>query len=369
MSTTDDHETLSSDLFLSGLTSAEYMISQSEENKEKKMERRFSDLMDKKSELHTSNVSEPKKIEIRKNIEKLINKYKSSKLVRTFDKVLFLFGLSRILYEAFLLGRAPCYFPLYYSIVLIIFVLCRFIYYRYMRWHYFLLDFCYWANLMLLVFLWIYPTSEFLFISTYAFSMGPLLIAVPIFRNSMVLHSLEKLTSVYIHIAPGLVMWSIRYNKCDKWPLTESTPSLYNYIKNTAILYLIWAVIYYFIIFKLTLERCNKKKNTTMFGYLLDNKDSIFYKLTGFLGEKYRGVLFMLVHMIFSLVTLLLTYVCLYSEVIHIVLMVLTILKTFWSAATYYMEIFSKNYELRLQNLESIKQSLNLKTDNNVKTE
>jgi hypothetical protein len=354
----DEKETITTqDLFLGGMgLSGNTTLEDNAENNEEKIEKKYCQIIESSD---NSKSIEPKKNKLKIKIEELIHKYQSAKLIRTLDKLSFVFSLARILLEAFILGRFPCYFPIYYSIALVTVVFFRFVYYRYMRWHYFLLDFCYWANLSIIYYLWVRPDSEFLFIATYAFSLGPLLIAVPIFRNSMVLHSLDKLTSVFIHVTPALTMWSIRYNSCGSWPTAKITPSMIEYFKDTYLLYIIWAVVYYIIIFHLTFDRCNKKKNSTMFAYLLENKGGFFYNLTGFMGESMRSILFMLVHMIFSVITLLISYFCLYSQALHIIFVFIAVIATFWAAATYYMEIFSKNYELKLKNLENIKKSLN----------
>jgi hypothetical protein len=321
-----------------------------------KLERKISECKEE-AELLKESKKNIKSEKLREKIEKLMNKYHNSKLVRTFDKVVFVFGLLRLIFEAFILGRYPCYYPIYYSIATIILVFLRFIYYRWIHWHYYLLDFCYWANLMEILFFWFFPNNEFLFISSYAFSMGTLLLAIPIFRISMVLHSLEKTTSVFIHLAPGLSIWAARYNNC-QWPVCHTTPTIYSYLFYPCVLYLIWALIYYVIIFVISFERCEKKNNTTLFRYLLENKNSIFYKYSGILGEKVRPLAFMFIHMILTFVTFVVTFISFYSQWLQLILILIAIIKTFWATATYYMEIFSKNYELKLEELDNIRKSL-----------
>jgi hypothetical protein len=126
-------------------------------------------------------------------------------------------------------------------------------------------------------------------------------------------------------------------------------------------LYFTWAFIYYVIIFVISFERCEKKDNTTLFRYHLQNTQSFFYKYSGIFGEKLRPIAFMSMHLIFSFVTFVITYISLYSQLIQLILILSTLIKTFWAAANYYMEIFSKNYELKLEELDKIKKSLNKK--------
>jgi hypothetical protein len=54
----------------------------------------------------------------------------------------------------------------------------------------FLLDFCYYCNLLLLAQLWIWPNEPRLFIVVFCAVNGPLAWAVILFRNSLVFHSI-----------------------------------------------------------------------------------------------------------------------------------------------------------------------------------
>ena len=79
------------------------------------------------------------------------------------------------------------------------------------RYHYFMLDFCYLANLILIVYLTFYPSSPHLFMMNFVNCTGPLLFSVIMWRNSLVFHSIEKVTSVFIHIYPNLVVFVLRW--------------------------------------------------------------------------------------------------------------------------------------------------------------
>lgn len=120
----------------------------------------------------------------------------------------------------------------------------RWVLYRIKKWHYYLLDFCYLANLLLLAHLWIWPHSAMLhkvhsqqshanktpYIPaslrevlaamftigpwasskssmmcdvqvTYAFGSGPLAWSIIAFRNSLVFHSLDKVHPLSLGVA------------------------------------------------------------------------------------------------------------------------------------------------------------------------
>ena len=120
--------------YLLGLASSSTLIS--DEDDHKKLERKCSECKEQAQSLKEDD-KKIKSQKLREKIEKLMNKFQSSKLMRGFDKVIFVFGVTRLIIEAFILGRFPCWYPVYYSISTIILVFLRFIYYRWMNWHYF----------------------------------------------------------------------------------------------------------------------------------------------------------------------------------------------------------------------------------------
>ena len=70
-------------------------------------------------------------------------------------------------------------------------------YYKYHKigFHYFLADLCYFVNLLLILSIWFFPQSKRLFISTYCLAFGNNAVAIAMWRNSLVFHSLDKVTS------------------------------------------------------------------------------------------------------------------------------------------------------------------------------
>jgi hypothetical protein len=69
-----------------------------------------------------------------------------------------------------------------------------------MAYHYFLFDICYVINGLCLIFIWIWPSNTILFQACYGLAHGPSAIAIATWRNSLVFHSVEKVTSLFIHM-------------------------------------------------------------------------------------------------------------------------------------------------------------------------
>ena len=67
------------------------------------------------------------------------------------------------------------------------------------------------ANILFIIYLYAFPSSPLLFQVVFAVNNGPLLWAVFTFRNSLVFHSLDKITSCLIHITPCIVTWCLRW--------------------------------------------------------------------------------------------------------------------------------------------------------------
>ena len=47
--------------------------------------------------------------------------------------------------------------------------------------------------------------------ANYVLSMGVLMMAIVVWQNSLVFHSLDKLTSIFIHVFPPLTLHLYRY--------------------------------------------------------------------------------------------------------------------------------------------------------------
>ena len=86
----------------------------------------------------------------------------------------------------------------------------RFIDYKPQNLHYFMLDFCYFVNTILIIYILYLPHNRVLFLAIYAFTNGSVLLSVPIFHTSLVFHSTDKAFSNYMHAAPAMVLWLIR---------------------------------------------------------------------------------------------------------------------------------------------------------------
>jgi hypothetical protein len=114
------------------------------------------------------------------------------KHVKLRDKFAFVLGISHLTVSAYWLGWSPSTFYRLYTAKALLLLTLRLVLYRRAKMHYYLLDFCYYANALMLLHIWALPEACELQRILFAFSMGPLAWSIILFRNSMIFHSLDK---------------------------------------------------------------------------------------------------------------------------------------------------------------------------------
>ena len=137
------------------------------------------------------------------------------RVVRRMDKYSFTLGVLGISATQYVMLQKTDLFKYYYCVVMFPLLALRVYLYRQYKWHYFVIDFCYFVNalgfLLVLTPLARHPSAwQTLFVT----STGPVMFAIVAWRNSLVFHSLDKVTSVYIHLFPALLSWCERWHGC-----------------------------------------------------------------------------------------------------------------------------------------------------------
>lgn len=144
----------------------------------------------------------------------LLDKYlKTAPFVRLVDKLSFIMGVFLLIATTYILGRYP--HDVYYTfhiLTVVTLVAIRFYNYRSKGWHYYLFDFCYFANTLILLFLVYFPKNDILFKVFFVYANGPFGLAIPAFKNSMIFHKLDNMISLTIHIIPQVTSWNLRWH-------------------------------------------------------------------------------------------------------------------------------------------------------------
>ncbi|KAF7727913.1 hypothetical protein EC973_006912 [Apophysomyces ossiformis] len=321
--------------------------------------------------------TQTKKLEERRVLiqGRLLNHYRQindrinrdEKTIHLRDKFSFVVGVGNTCITPVLASRVPEWIPLYYSLQSIYLLSLRFVIYRYRRWHYFIFDLCYFVNAMTLLYLWAFPASTTLFIATYCLTNGPVAWAIVTWRNSLVFHSLDKVTSVFIHIFPPLVTYTIRWmpelqqsfdatHRNARFPALAEIPamSFRDGVVFSTIAYLIWQVLYFVFIIVKRREKVESGLRLTSYSWLLNDsqgrKGFIQHASYAF-GPKYKIYMFMLLQLVYNVVTTIPTYFLYKSFWLHTTFLVAMFAASVWNGASYYIEVFSRRYNLEIEQL------------------
>ncbi|XP_045190411.2 uncharacterized protein LOC123547401 [Mercenaria mercenaria] len=213
-------------------------------------------------------------------------------------------------------------------------------YWRY-KWQYFMVDFCYFANTLTLIYLW-FPGEEDLFRVVFALANGPVLVAAAVYRNSLVYHHHDKITSCYIHFLPALLTFSIRW-----FPESTSRFWIKPFISDTPAFDIVWLYAAPFAFFFLhsalyclivNIVVRPKEPYVTSYSYLADKYD----RLNCIGGPWGQGLVFYAMNWLFCLSSLLPALLAYTYFPVHCALLALVFLVVLWNGASYYVHVFSE---------------------------
>lgn len=277
------------------------------------------------------------------------------------NKIMYSFGVLSFGTFCFLLGSRPQDIPYLYCLFFIIVAPLRWIYYRFKKWHYFLLDFCYYANAIFITMLLFFPNNERLFMVCFSFSEGPLAWALIIWRCSLVFSSFDKIVSVLIHLLPGTVFFIIRWwdpttfshhsaedtGPWPAWPVMNDGASAWMWLFVVPLLaYCLWQALYFLIVEGLRRQRLlNDPEVMTSYRELkrkAERANNIWWKLSGLMGAERRVYMYAVIQAIFTVATMALTVLLFKSYQLHTCFEVLKLSATVWNGGNYIFEVMPR---------------------------
>ncbi|AET37651.1 glycerophosphocholine acyltransferase Ecym_1423 [Eremothecium cymbalariae DBVPG len=289
------------------------------------------------------------------------------------DKSFYTFTLFNIFAVGLILGRFPEWFHVYYTVMLLVLMPVRFYTYYKTNNHYFLADLCYFVNGMCLIYIWVLPHSVHLYQTCFAFTFGTLSFAVITWRNSIVVHSLDRITSCFIHIMPPVTMYAITHLlgedlKAVRFPAASQHGSpawtLKTNVFYTSIYYLIWQSSYHYFITLRKKEKIRLGKRMTSFEYLTTHKfkDLRFVKLP----SPWPMILYTLFQYLYQLGSMILCVVWFKHRIAAGMFLLFIFLCAGRNGASYYIDYYGKRFEkelnmLRMQ-VDSLTQQVNEKS-------
>lgn len=164
---------------------------------------------------------------MKKSVDDLGKRWTDTTNITVREKVSFVSAVLNVFISGYLIGAAPEYFYYWFTVQLAYFMPIRYVTYHQKGYHYFLADLCYFVNLLMLLTIWAFPHSKRLFIATYCLAYGNNAVAIAMWRNSLVFHSLDKVTSLFIHIMPPVTLHCMVHLTPEQF-LANSFPAVFN---------------------------------------------------------------------------------------------------------------------------------------------
>jgi hypothetical protein len=221
-----------------------------------------------------------------------------------------------------------------------------------MKWQYFLIDFCYFANWSCFANILLGDNSTFFKIN-FALANGALGMAVPVWRNSLVFSSFDRATSVFLHCMPPL--WTY----CERWFGRNdgdfATMSLTEAYTLPILAYLGWQVFYLFITEVVTRHQLDNDKTLgTSIRWLANpDKPGVLSTLVlnvcrtvGIMGPTQKfdpesaqtKLIFVMTQLTYTIITLLPIPLIYSSYWLHTVYVSVVCLIAIWNGGSYYIE-------------------------------
>ena len=140
---------------------------------------------------------------------------KEPSMVKWMDKWAFTFGVLNLIVSEFILTSRPQYFWSWYLLMVPTMISMRVPKYKKQGFFYFLFDFCYFTQLLCIIQIayayFIDASPCRLLRLNFLLTNGPVAWAVISWRNSLVFHDLDRITTLYIHIFPALLLFTFKW--------------------------------------------------------------------------------------------------------------------------------------------------------------
>ena len=247
-------------------------------------------------------------------------------------------------------------------------MLWRFQNWRKERRHYYMTEFCYFANwLMVGYFLVRIGDTDGVSLQTdalipitfktlFAIATGPFPMASFTFGDKLVFSSLQYMISMMIHFGTALVFWSVRWHGERWFPEVGVDVGEFSWSKIwsdtkdnvylVAVPYLGWMIIYYVSIFWCLRQRIKEKGNIILYEHFKNKPNHPMTRLIGGMSDGHlKELTYMLVHCVSMLPTLMVSAVAWNNYYLHTAGLFLLGIGSVYLSATYQEHLRRKRME------------------------
>lgn len=127
------------------------------------------------------------------------------------EQIAFTFQVFFLLFTEYLLLRFPKYFQMFYCVMFPFLFITRYFHYKVTKWHYSMLEICYWVNCSTIIQTTWFQNNIMWFKMNYVIAIGPLCSMVCLYNFSLRFHEIDKLISIYLHYTPACVLYLYRW--------------------------------------------------------------------------------------------------------------------------------------------------------------
>jgi hypothetical protein len=273
-------------------------------------------------------------------------------------------GVVNMIVTIWLTSSIQWMMPIFYTTKFPFLIFGRLYQYTKSKWHLFLMDFCYFANAALIVYLWAFPHEPIYFQAIFALTHGPLSIAIITFKNSLVFHAVDKITSLFIHFTPPVVTYCIRwFHKPGQWLVPDvpqgpagnafmsrftpcvdkdCTPSMIYLVCVAAGFFLAHQLFYFFVVQVIFGKRIRRDTQyLTTYRYLTKDRKGYLWNIVNvkIFGKPRHVFMFGFVNFCFCVITLLPTIVWYSYWVADFLYLIFLGSVAIWNGAGFYSSV------------------------------
>lgn len=266
------------------------------------------------------------------------------------ERLSFTIGMMNIGATAFVLGHWPGQFYLLFTPKALVLISARWWDFRHRSQpqHYLLLDFCYFAALLLLVYCWILPDSEYIFQIIFVLANGPLAWAILAFNQALVLHKWQQTTSVLLHVSPALttlgVRWyaSTRFSVCADWPACLTVGPGEMLWAAISRFYIWWLLFYYVFVFVVMGDYMKTRSYQTLYDRVAGKQMRFLFahRRVDSLPILLKQGIYMLIHLSFASACMAFATLLFHSWISHFAFLATLLTMSAWNASSFYRAQF-----------------------------
>ena len=303
------------------------------------------------------------------------------------DELAFILGVTNVIFSTWLISVFPQHYFLWHCVKNSTLLLKNFQTKKKRKEQYFLVDFCYVANVTSFLYFgiclckrydflgtggkeyasfqhllqqYLNPFGDIVFRVLWTWVNGPCLCAVAALRNSLVFHNEGHMTILAVHMGPALALYGMKW-----WhqSLEQAYPETFHFDPTKHLEYFeillyhilipflcylfIWAIPYFFFIFVIADKYIKEKHLKTVYGSLEKNFVTTYEYLHVPEGI-YRPVVYMCFHGLLSLISFCISTVVWQSFYLHTCYLLFMVFVSTKNGASYYFKVFARKYQKSL---------------------